>query len=210
MSEERREEGNVKEILKAMTPEQRAQWAKEQGADGVLKLMELQEDEMEQKFQFMELKQKQMLLDTIAEEWVKEHKDLFKDERIAKVAKGLDLSLLKEKGVESYVELTPKQLKEHLNDVETLIEEIVSGKKSEKSVDETSEGDDKEKKDGRGNKSLSDMTGKGGDAGGFSTEVNLEKLSAIASNDPFSFEEAVSQMSDNKLFELMRQSEAAG
>ncbi len=194
----------VKKILLAMTPEQRAQWAQEQGAPGILALMELQGELLEQKFAELSMQQKQEVLDSLTMEWLKDNEELFKDEDISKVAEGVDLALLKEKGYNSYVEMSPAELKKHLEEVKGFVEKIMSkGKKDDAGKDDSGKKKDDKVRDT--DVSLSDLGG--GGSLNRTGSLTVEALSNKAYEDPFEFEQSVAQMDDNTLMKLMKEAE---
>ena len=193
---------NTMKLLEAMTPEQRAEWATAQGAPGILKLVELQGKALEKKFEELSLKQRQEFLDAMTEEWIKSNKDLFEDEKIAKVAEGLDLALLKEKGYKSYIEMSPSELKAHLEEVKNNLLEIIGKDGKEEDKEKQGEKDGKEE-DKKRDFSLSDLTG-GGNTSGIGG-VTVETLMSKANESPFEFEDLASKLDDNQLYEIMKQ-----
>ena len=192
---------NSMELLKAMTPEQRAEWAKAQGTEGVLKLMELQTEVLKTEFSKMAEEERKMYLDAIVSDWAADKQELLQDKELGKVVEGIDIALLQDKGVSSYIQLTPEQLKQHLKDVEKKVELLqkeggdVKGDKGGKK----DEGD-KDKNVNRGATHLGDLGS--GDGGGGHTKNSPEYLEALA-KDPIKFENEIGNLSDRELADMV-------
>ena len=191
------------EILKAMSPQERAAWAAKEGPEAVLKLMEFQQLEIDRKMQEMATQQKRQVLDTVIQDWAKENKEILEDPLIGSLAEGLDMALLKKAGYASYLELSPTQLSEHLNQVASLLRKLKEAGVSGKIL---KGGDVKEgKQEGREEtKQEEEMPVHIGDLGpgGGGMEITADALERLA-NDPTKFEEVIAKIPERKLAEML-------
>lgn len=109
--------------LGAMSTEEMETWLKEAGASAIIQLNRFYarkgaEDLQAQRGQIEEKVRKEGLQDEI-ETFKVDAKDLFEDKDVAAMMAGLERALLQSKGYRNYLELSPKQLREHLAQVAT-------------------------------------------------------------------------------------------
>jgi len=195
----------VLEILQKMSPQERAAWALKEGPEAVLKLMELQKIEAAKEIQNAVMEQKKMVLEDVLGDWASKNKDILEDPLLGSIAEGLDMKLLKEAGYSSYLELSPRELKEHLGQVEKILRTMqkkgVSGeilKSSEGGEEKKEEKMETEKKVRGEVKHLGDLG-----AGGESVMLSAETLESLM-DDPLKFEAAVANMSTEQLAEVLK------
>lgn len=114
--------------LRAMTDEERVQFALANGVAGVLKLLELQRIEMEERLQALQREQAKPVLDQILADWVSENQDLLSDPFMQDLARGLDVVLMEKKGKTHYTEFSPLEFKQHLSELRSMLERIAQPK----------------------------------------------------------------------------------
>ena len=196
----------VIEILKAMKPEERAAWAAKEGPEAVLKLMQFQQMELEQRIEQVGLEQKRTMLDSVIQKWASANTDILEDPLIGNLAEGLDMALLKKAGYSSYLELTPAQLEAHLSQVAEIMRKMkaagVSGEilKNEMKGGDVSEKEGKVDTEPKSEKAPVHLGDLG--AGGEPIDVSTEVLAKMAT-DPMKFEEAISKIPEKKLAEML-------
>ncbi len=204
------EKTKVIELLNAMTPEQKAQWIEQQGSKGVLLLLEAEKELMNKKFEEIALSERKAILDGLVEEWAERNKEILENEEVEKLARGLDLALLQEKGYNSYVEMTPAELRKHLEEVGELTKRYLSaspeGKREGKKEEAKEKEEKKDDKIERGATHIGDISGGGGDLKGVG-DITLDTL-ASKTGDPIEFESLVGKLDDNTLVGLLKQVEA--
>lgn len=188
------------EILRRMSPQERAEWAAKEGPPAIMALMELQKLELKEEMQRAVEQQREEVLKSIIEEWAAEHQDIIGDPMLATIAEGIDMALLRRAGYSSYKELTPAQLRRHLDQVGKIVSKL-----RERGLGALSEANENQKKggDARGGKGegvvhVGDLTGGGGKADG--TLVSPE---AILEADPLVLEEKIGNLSEEELSKLL-------
>jgi len=170
--------------LSVMSEEERIVWAQANGAQGLAKLMQLQKLEMQAEIEALKQEARSVSLEAIIEDWVAEHQDWMSNPEIRDIAMGLDIALLQKRGVSHYSELSARELKEHLREVEERVKRIVN------SVDNA--GDRKEKKGTKEEEvrragSIGDLPAGGSGGLGNSPAELLEKVA----DDPMKLEALV-------------------
>ena len=113
--------------LSVMSEEERLQWAQQNGVAGMAKLLELQKLEMQAEMMALREEAKKPVLDAIIEEWESRNEEWLKDPELREIAEGLDLALIAKKGYQSYTEMSPKELRAHLEEIERRISRLRSG-----------------------------------------------------------------------------------
>ena len=187
-------EDAVLAALRRMSPAERARWALSQGEAGILKLMELQQIEFEERLRQMQTQTSTQVLEDIIAEWAQQNADLFSDPKARVIARGVDTELLERAGYRSYRELTPSQLRAHLQQVAEVTRKLL-GLSDER--DDTQE----ERKADRP-VHIGDFAG--GGAGPMPTgNVTAEQLERLAAEDPIEFERVAAKLSDEELLNLM-------
>ena len=189
------------EILKAMTPQERAAWAAKEGPEAVLKLMEFQQLEIDNKLQQVAMDQKKAMLDSVIQQWAKENQEILNDSLIGNLAEGLDMALLKKAGYSSYLELTPAQLEEHLGQVAGLLRKMKDAGLSGDILKKGGEAKEKEEKKETKKEEAPIHLGDLGPGGG-GMELSAETIERLAS-DPLKFEEVVAKLPERKLAEML-------
>ena len=181
--------------LSAMTEEERAQWAVQNGTAAMLKLMELQRLEMEQKLYEIQRQQVKPVLDQILADWIAENEEILSDPLIQDVALGLDQVLMSKKGKSSYTDFTPAEFKQHLNDILSAIKKLrgISEPQAQEQKPET--------KSQRTTPSLSDL------GGGTPPQTSPADLLQKVANDSFKLEELVKKLPQSELDNLLAQLE---
>ena len=118
------EEDPVLKHLSVMSEPERLQWAQQNGVAGMAKLLELQKLEMQAELLALKEEAKKPVLDAIIEEWESRNKEWLKDPELREIAEGLDLALITKKGYQSYTEMSPKELRAHLEEIERKISKL--------------------------------------------------------------------------------------
>ena len=118
------EEDPVLKHLSVMSEPERLQWAQQNGVAGMAKLLELQKLEMQAEMLALREEAKKPVLDAIIEEWESRNKEWLEDPELREIAEGLDLALIAKKGYQSYTEMSPKELRTHLEEIEKKISKL--------------------------------------------------------------------------------------
>jgi hypothetical protein len=191
------------EALKAMSPQQRIQWALAQGQDGIARLLMFQEMQLQEQLQQVQqqaqVQSREQVLENILAEWAEQNSDILNDPKWSRLAEGIDMVLLRDGGFSSYKELTPAQLKAHLAKVRQVIDTFKGEVKgNEEGVKEGPEGEAQNEPPVH----IGDLGGGQGAAEG-GAGLAPEALAQLAENDPLKFEEIVSKLPDDKLASLL-------
>jgi len=197
----------LKQLAK-LPEEARIAWAKEAGTEGLIKLMELQKLETALMIERAKVEAQLPTLDALIDEFAMRNKDLLQDERIAEIAKGLEMTYLAEMGYRGYWEVPPPQFKRILDRIEKRIREIaqVMGIKGQGVGASGVKGGAKGEIEGglsglRSSPSVGDVgAGRSGDVGA------VDVLMKIA-DDPFKLEEALDKLPKSKLDEILAELE---
>jgi len=118
------EEDPILKHLSVMSEPERLQWAQQNGVAGMAKLLELQKLEMQAEMLALREEAKKPVLDAIIEEWESRNKEWLEDPELREIAEGLDLALIAKKGYQSYTEMSPKELRAHLEEIERKISKL--------------------------------------------------------------------------------------
>jgi len=184
--------------LSLMSPEERVQWAVQNGHLGVIKLMELQRIELEQKLQDLQRASAQPVLDQILSEWAEAHSDILSDPVLRDVAEGLDQVLMERKGKTSYTEFSPSEFKAHLQEIVDIINKL----RPQTSQSQSQTQPQSQPQTQRTSPSISDISG--------GTPPNpslLNTLTQISETDPLKLEEVISKIPSKDLDQLLAQLE---
>ena len=177
--------------LKAMTDEERIQFALANGVAGVLKLLELQRIEMEERLQALQKEQAKPVLDQILADWVSENQDLLSDPFMQDIARGLDVVLMEKKGKSHYTEFSPPEFKQHLSELRSMLERIAQPKAEQPQTKESV----------RTPPSPADL------GGGSPPQASPVELLAKVADDSFKLEQLVRKLPESELDNLLAQLE---
>lgn len=188
--------------LAQLSEEDRIAWAKEAGAEGLIKLIQLQKLETALMIERAKIEAQLPSLEAIGRAFYERNKELLEDDRLREIAKGLELAYMRELGAEAYWELNPVQLQAILKKVEQRLKEIAPALRggSEQKPEEP-ESKVSEPQARRSAPSVGDI---GAGSGASVSTVDILKQ---ISDDPFKLEEALDKLPKSKLDDLLAELE---